>query len=109
MTRAGYIKRLPTSTYKAQGRGVKGITAQALKEEDVVETVFTASTHDYILFFTSKGRVYRKKGYQIPEAGRTANGTNIVNILQEMCIRDRGKAEDGRRAIWYLEYGPLLS
>ncbi len=82
LTRAGYIKRLPTSTYKAQRRGGKGITAQALKEEDVVETVFTASTHDYILFFTSKGRVYRKKGYQIPEAGRTAKGTNIVNILQ---------------------------
>lgn len=82
LTAAGYIKRLPTSTYKAQRRGGKGITAQTLKEEDVVETVFTASTHDYILFFTSKGRVYRKKGYQIPEAGRTAKGTNIVNILQ---------------------------
>lgn len=81
LTAAGYIKRLPASTYRAQRRGGKGITAQTLKEEDVVETVFTASTHDYILFFTNKGRVHRKKGYQIPEAGRTAKGTNIVNVL----------------------------
>ena len=63
LTAAGYIKRLPASTYRAQRRGGKGITAQTLKEEDVVETVFTASTHDYILFFTNKGRVHRKKGY----------------------------------------------
>ena len=81
LTRAGYIKRLPASTYKAQNRGGKGITAQTLKEEDVVETVFTASTHDYILFFTNLGRVHRKKGYQIPEAGRTAKGSNIVNVI----------------------------
>ncbi len=81
LTAAGYIKRLPASTYKAQRRGGRGITAQSLKEEDYVETVFTASTHDYILFFTSMGRVHRKKGYQIPEAGRTAKGTNIVNVL----------------------------
>ena len=81
LTAAGYIKRLPASTYRAQRRGGKGITAQTLKEEDVVETVFTASTHDYILFFTNKGRVHRKKGYQITEAGRTAKGTNIVNVL----------------------------
>ena len=81
LTSAGYIKRLPASTYRAQRRGGKGISAQTLKEEDYVETVFTASTHDYILFFTNKGRVHRKKGYQIPEAGRTAKGTNIVNVL----------------------------
>ena len=81
LTAAGYIKRLPASTYRAQRRGGKGITAQTLKEEDCVETVFTASTHDYILFFTSMGRVHRKKGYQIAEAGRTAKGTNIVNVL----------------------------
>ncbi len=81
LTQAGYIKRLPASTYKAQRRGGKGITAQALKEEDYVDTVFTASTHDYILFFTNRGRVHRKKGYQIPEAGRTAKGSNIINIL----------------------------
>ena len=81
LTAAGYIKRLPASTYRAQRRGGKGITAMATKEEDYVDTVFTASTHDYILFFTNKGRVHRKKGYQIPEAGRTAKGTNLVNVL----------------------------
>ncbi len=81
LTAAGYIKRLPSSTYKAQKRGGKGISAQSLREEDYVDTLFTASTHDHILFFTSAGRVYRKKGYQIPEASRTAKGTNIVNIL----------------------------
>ena len=81
MTAAGYIKRLPASTYRAQHRGGKGITGQSLREEDCVETVFTASTHDYILFFTNTGRVHRKKGYLIPEAGRTAKGTNIVNVL----------------------------
>lgn len=82
LTAAGYIKRLPSSTYKTQRRGGRGITAQSLREEDYVDTLFTASTHDHILFFTSLGRVYRKKGYQIPEASRTAKGTNIVNILQ---------------------------
>ena len=81
LTDAGYIKRTPVSTYRAQRRGGKGITAMTTKEEDYVETVFTASTHDYILFFTNKGRVHRKKGYQIAEAGRTAKGTNLVNIL----------------------------
>ena len=81
LTHGGYIKRLPASEYRAQGRGGKGIRAMATREEDYVETVFTASTHDYILFFTSFGRVYRKKGYQIPEAGRAARGTYIVNIL----------------------------
>ena len=81
LTNGGYIKRLPTSEYRAQGRGGKGMRAMSTKEEDYVETVFTASTHDNILFFTSQGRVYMKKGYNIPEAGRTARGTNIVNIL----------------------------
>jgi len=81
LTNAGYIKRLPATAYRAQRRGGRGVTAQTLREEDYVETVFTASTHDYILFFTNTGRVYRKKGYQIPEAGRTAKGTNIVNLL----------------------------
>src|SRR5699024_7948728 len=70
------------STYSAQRRGGKGIRAMSTKEEDYVETLFTASTHDHILFFTNYGRCYRKKGYLIPEAGRTAKGTNIVNILQ---------------------------
>ena len=81
LTNGGYIKRLPTSEYRAQGRGGKGLRAMSTKEEDYVETVFTASTHDNILFFTSQGRVYMKKGYNIPEAGRAARGTNIVNIL----------------------------
>jgi len=82
LTHAGYIKRIPADTYRAQRRGGRGISAQTLREEDYVETVFTASTHDFILFFTNYGRVYRKKGYLIPEAGRTAKGTNIINLLQ---------------------------
>ncbi|MBE7017694.1 MAG: DNA gyrase subunit A [Ruminococcaceae bacterium] len=81
LTHGGYIKRLPVSEYSAQRRGGKGIRAMATKDEDYVETVFTASTHDNILFFTNTGRVYVKKGYTIPEAGRNARGTNIVNIL----------------------------
>ena len=84
LTNAGYIKRQPASTYKAQRRGGRGITAMTTREEDYVETLFTASTHDFILFFTNHGRVYRKKGYMIPEAGRQARGTNIVNILPIM-------------------------
>ncbi len=78
---AGYIKRMPVKEYKAQNRGGKGIKAQTLRDEDFVHTVFTCSSHDYILFFTSTGRVYRKKGYNIPQANRTAKGTNIVNVL----------------------------
>ena len=81
MTAGGYIKRTPASIYKTQNRGGKGITAMTTREEDYVDTLFTASTHDFILFFSNRGRVYRKKGYQIPEAGRTARGTNIVNVL----------------------------
>ena len=81
MSHSGYIKRVPATTYRSQRRGGRGVTGQTLKEEDFVESVFTASTHDYILFFTTMGRVHRRKGYQIPEAGRTAKGTNIVNIL----------------------------
>ena len=81
LTHGGYIKRVPGDTYRAQKRGGKGITAMATKEEDFVDTVFTASTHDFILFFTNKGKVHRKKGYQIPEAGRTAKGTAIINVL----------------------------
>ena len=81
LTDAGYIKRTPVSAYHTQRRGGKGITAMGTKEEDFVSDVFTASTHDYILFFTNKGRVHRKKGYQIAEAGRTAKGTYIGNVL----------------------------
>jgi len=80
-TKGGYIKRLPVSEYRAQGRGGKGIRAMGTKDEDYVVDLFTASTHDFILFFTDTGRVYKRKGYQVPEAGRTAKGTNIVNII----------------------------
>ena len=82
LTHAGYIKRLPADTYRAQRRGGKGISAQSLRDEDYVETVFTGSSHDFILFFTDSGKVYRTKGYRIPEASRTAKGTNIINLLQ---------------------------
>ena len=82
MTANGYNKRTPASEYAAQGKGGLGRKGMATREEDYVNTVFTSSTHDYILFFTDKGRVFRKKGYEIPVAGRTARGTNIVNVLQ---------------------------
>ena len=82
MTANGYIKRTSASEYAAQGKGGQGRKGMSTREEDYVNTVFTASTHDWILFFTDKGRVFRKKGYQITEAGRTARGTNIVNVLQ---------------------------
>ena len=82
LTRLGYIKRQPTSVYRSQRRGGRGVTAMTTREEDLVDTLFTASTHDNILFFTNYGRVYRLKGYLIPEAGRTAKGMNIVNLLQ---------------------------
>ena len=82
LTRMGYIKRVPASTYRTQRRGGRGVTGMTTREEDVVDTIFTASTHDQILFFTSLGRVYRLKGYQVPESGRTAKGMNVVNLLQ---------------------------
>ena len=81
LTHYGYIKRLPANTYRAQRRGGKGISAMTTREEDFVETLFVASSHDHILFFTNKGRLYRLKGYQIPESSRTAKGMNIVNLL----------------------------
>jgi DNA gyrase subunit A len=81
LTHNGYIKRTPADEYNAQKRGGKGVRGMTTREEDYVEAVFTASTHDYILFFTNKGRVHRKKGYLIPEAGRAAKGTSIVNVL----------------------------
>ena len=77
----GYIKRMPVDTYRTQSRGGRGISAQNLKEEDYVKSLNIASTHDHILFFTDRGRVHHRKGYQIPEAGRTARGTAIVNVL----------------------------
>ena len=81
LSNAGYIKRMPVDTYRTQKRGGRGVSGQALKEEDYVKNLFIASTHDYVLFFTNRGRVHRKKGYLIPEASRTARGTNIVNVL----------------------------
>ena len=81
LTHFGYIKRMPVDTYRSQRRGGKGITGIATKEDDFVKEIFTASTHDIILFFSNKGKLYRLKGYEIPEAGRTAKGTAIVNLL----------------------------
>ena len=81
LTHFGYIKRMPIDTYKSQKRGGKGITGIATREEDFVKQIFTASTHDIILFFTNKGKLYHLRGYEIPEAGRTAKGTAIVNLL----------------------------
>ena len=81
LTHFGYIKRMPIDTYKSQRRGGKGIIGIATREEDFVKQIFTASTHDTILFFSNKGKLYRLRGYEIPEAGRTARGTAIVNLL----------------------------
>ena len=82
LTHFGYIKRMPIDTYKIQRRGGKGITGIATREEDFVKQIFTASTHDTILFFSNKGKLYKLRGYEIPEAGRTAKGTAIVNLLR---------------------------
>ncbi len=82
LTEAGYIKRTPISEYAAQGKGGQGRKGITTREEDTVVDVFTASTHDWILFFTDTGKVYRKKGYQIPESGKAAKGSNIINIIQ---------------------------
>ena len=97
----GYIKRTPSSEYRAQGRGGKGVRGMATREEDYVESVFTASTHDNLLFFTSAGRVYVRKGYRVPKAAKTAKGTNIVNLLPldagervSALLRGRELAED---------------
>ena len=81
LTHFGYIKRMPIDTYKSQRRGGKGITGIATREEDFVKQIFTASTHDTILFFSNKGKLYKLRGYEVPEAGRTAKGTAIVNLL----------------------------
>ena len=103
LTQAGYIKRTPVSEYAAQSKGGQGRKGITTREEDYVADVFTASTHDYILFFTDTGKVYRKKGYQIPESGKTAKGTNIINILQveqgervQTMIHTRSIEDDGR-------------
>ena len=82
LTQFGYVKRLSADTYKIQRRGGRGVSGMSRREEDIAAEMFVINSHDYVLFFTDKGRVFRKKGYQIPEAGRTARGTNIVNVLQ---------------------------
>ena len=81
LSNTGYIKRMDVDVYRIQRRGGRGVTAQSLKEEDYVKNLFIASTHDFLLFFTSIGKVHRRKGYQIPESGRTARGTAVVNVL----------------------------
>ena len=81
LSKQGYVKRMPVDTYRTQGRGGRGVSAQSLKEEDYVKSLNIASTHDHILFFTNIGKVHHRKGYQIPEAGRTARGTAMVNVL----------------------------
>ena len=81
LTRKGYIKRMPADAYRVQRRGGRGVTGMSMREEDIADVLFVGMTHDFILFFTSKGRVYRLKGYQVPQASRTAKGTNIVNLL----------------------------
>ena len=82
LTRFGYIKRLPVDTYKSQNRGGKGVIGVTTREEDAIVDIFATSTHSYLLFFTNRGRIYKLKGYQIPEASRTAKGTAIVNLLE---------------------------
>ena len=114
MTAGGYIKRTSAKEYAAQGKGGMGKKGMATREEDYVNTVFTASTHDYIIFFTDKGRVFRKKGYQIPEAGRTARGTNIVNVLQveagekvSAMIHTQDITDDGRFLVMITRNGTV--
>ena len=81
ITRSGYIKRLPLDTYRKQKRGGVGVTGMEMKEDDYIEHLFVCSTHDYLLFFTNRGKVYRQKVYELPEAGRTARGRALVNVL----------------------------
>lgn len=111
LTHFGYIKRQPTDTYRSQKRGGKGIMGLSTREEDFVETLFVASTHDHILFFTNKGRMYRLKGYEIPESGRHAKGTAIVNLLpveseeKITAIIPVSDFEDGKYLLMATKYG----
>ena len=112
MTNAGYIKRQPANTYRAQRRGGRGITAMTTREEDYVENILSASTHDNILFFTNKGRVFRRKGYRIPVAGRTAKGTNIVNLLpvdpgERVTAMIRGQTEENHYLVFVTREGTV--
>ena len=114
LTEAGYIKRTPVSEYTAQSKGGMGKKGITTRDEDVVVDVFTASTHDYILFFTDTGKVYRKKGYQIPESGKTAKGTNLINILQieqgervQAMVHTRSIEDDGRFLVMVTRKGTV--
>ena len=82
ITHTGYIKRLPVTTYRSQKRGGKGVIGMDTKEDDFVEHLFVTNTHHYLLFFTDKGKVYRIKAYEMPELGRTARGTPVINLIQ---------------------------
>ena len=81
LTHFGYLKRQPLDVYKTQRRGGRGISGMSRRDEDFVSEIYTCSTHDYLMFFTNKGKVYRIKGYEIPEGSRSSRGTNVVNIL----------------------------
>ncbi len=112
LTKNGYIKRTPVSEYAAQSKGGMGKKGITTRDEDYVVDLFTASTHDYILFFTDTGKVYRKKGYQIPESGKAAKGTNIVNVLQveqderiQTMIHTSSIADDGRYLVMVTKLG----
>ena len=83
LTHFGYIKRVPIDTYKSQKRGGKGIIGITTREDDFAKQIFSASTHDIILFFTNKGKLHRLRGFEIPEGGRTSRGTAIVNLLSQ--------------------------
>ncbi len=114
LTQAGYIKRTPASQYSVQSKGGMGKKGITTREEDYVVDVFTASSHDYILFFTNTGKVYRKKGYQIPESGKTARGTALVNILQvesgervQAIIHTRSIEDDGRYLFMVTRFGTV--
>ena len=80
ISNGGYVKRLPVSTYRAQGRGGKGLRGVRLKDDDYIEHLFVTSTHDFLLFFTNRGKVYRQKVYDLPEASRTSKGRALVNV-----------------------------
>ena len=114
LTQAGYIKRTPVSEYAAQSKGGQGRKGITTRDEDAVADVFTASTHDYILFFTDTGKVYRKKGYQIPVSGKAAKGTNVVNILQveqgeriQTMLHTRSIEDDGRFLVMVTRNGTV--
>ena len=82
LTQRGYIKRMSVSTYRAQRRGGKGVTGMGTRDDDFVQTLFVTHSHNHLLFFSNKGKVYRLKAYEVPELGRTAKGTPVINLIQ---------------------------